>query len=67
MAGDPIADIKKELAEISSGLDRLRQAIENSNQRTAASHFQELTTKLEKINNRLEQEFRWLAPCVEEK
>ena len=66
MAGDPITDIKKELGEIHATLDKLREAIESSKQSVAASHFHDITTKLEKIQRRLENEFSWLAPQTEE-
>ena len=66
MAGDPITDIKKEVSDVSIILDKLRQAIESSNQHVAASHFQEITSKLEKVRKRIENEFNWLAPHEEE-
>ena len=66
MSGDPITSLKEELANASAVLESLRQAIESSNQSTAAAHYQDLTSKLEKIQRKLENEFRWLAPASEE-
>tara|TARA_B100000315_G_C14164112_1_gene401431 strand:- start:31 stop:234 length:204 start_codon:yes stop_codon:yes gene_type:complete len=62
MATDPIEVLKRELADISVVLDRLQEAIKNSNQQEAANKFRDVEDHLKAVKDKLDKEFGWLVP-----
>ncbi len=61
MVTDPIEALKRDLADMSVMLDRMQEAIKNSSQQEAAHQYQDVERQIEKVRQKLKEEFGWLS------